>query len=85
MAKPTQVISAQQWDEWARAPATVEFTSTLREAVEEAKEAWAQWAYLSENREVSERMNTAALAEVSALRKVIDQLEDYKTESQHHE
>lgn len=63
-------LSPNDWDQWAKSPATQAFVASLKDAVEEVKESWSQQAFTEVN------TNTAALAEVRALRKVMDAIAD---------
>lgn len=80
-----QEISPQDWDQWARNPITQAFVRTLNETVEEAKEAWAVTAFTSEDRHVTARLNTVALAGVDMLRQVMRRIEDCKIVAVVHE
>ncbi len=79
MAKPSQQISPQQWDEWARNPVTVAFRDNLLVAVEETKEQWASGAF------PDEKGNWAALGGLDVLKQVIQWVADHKVEGVSHE
>lgn len=61
--------------EWKQHPVTQEFLANLKASRQEAMEAWAAGAYVSDTAEATLAANTAALGGMKLLSQVIDQIE----------
>jgi hypothetical protein len=64
-----QVITPQEWQEWASNPVTKQFVNDMRVARQAIMEAWAGRAYQALG-------NETALGKVEAYRELIDAIEE---------
>ena len=71
-----QELVGQEWVEWRHHPQTKAFLGLLYLSVQEIQEEWSNKEYVSDNPARGAELNTAALGNIHALRKIIRSIED---------
>ena len=64
--------------QWAHNPVTEEFMQGLKEARQEAMEAWAKEAFVGDDAASSAQMNAAALGGIRVLDQVIEDITEFR-------
>lgn len=77
-----QVLTPEDWDQWARSPATEAYVWQLEETIRDTQERWAQGHFRGDTVEQSNRLTEQALAGVEVLRQAIDRIEERKITQQ---
>lgn len=80
MVQPNKasVLSKDDWDQWARSPATESFVWQLEETIRDTQERWALGHFREETAEATLRATESALVGVEMLRQMIDRIEELK-------
>jgi hypothetical protein len=76
------VLTPDDWDQWARSPATEAYVWRLEETIRDTQERWAQGHFRGATVEESTRLTEQALAGVEVLRQAIDRIEEMKITQQ---
>lgn len=72
--RPSSVLSKDDWDQWARGPATEAFVWQLEETIRDTQERWALGHFRHETTEATLRATEGALVGVEMLRQMIDEI-----------